>query len=180
MKHETKLKLIVPCVIALVGLAFLAPQSPFVRLVVAAGNPDAYEQCILYVEIYQWDNVSEEFDLMANVTYANYVSGYDVDVNPDQDIRFFVKTGINTKFADDGPNAIAKSRAYITITGEVSRTLMTVDNYTGQVSPFGNESLGAVWHHYYWSPAAGKPAAGVTYQVLIEFQAYYDPDDWTP
>lgn len=179
MKKSSKI-VIASSLIMLACLGFLSPRTPFVRLALAAGVPDAYEQQILYVEVYQWDNISSEWDLMANVTNALYTSGYDVNIYPDLDLRFFVKTGINTKFADNGPNAIAKSRCYITITGQVSKTLMTVDNYTGQVTPNGNQSLGAVWHHYYWSPTGGVPSAGLTYAVNFEFYAYYDPDDWTP
>lgn len=179
MKRQSKLVLS-SCLIGLALIGFLTPQFGLVHLALAAGVPDAYEQQILYVEIYQYDNISLEWDLVANVTQALYTSGYDVNVQPDQDIHFFAKTGINSKFADDAPNAVAKSRCYITITGEVSRTLMTVDNCTGDLSPTGNQTLMAVWHHYYWVTSAGEPSAGVTYNVKLEFYAYYDPDDWTP
>jgi hypothetical protein len=180
MKLNPSKLVTVLCLIVLVGLAFMAPRSPFIRLAIAAGTPDAYEQQILYVEIYQWDNVSSEFDLVGNVTAALYTSGYAVDIQPEQDLRFFAKTGINSQFADDAENAVAQTRCYITITGQVARTLMTVDNCTGTVSPTGNQTLQAVWHHYYWIPSAGVPMPGVAYSVTLEFQTCYDPDDWSP
>jgi len=179
MKQTTKY-IVIPCLIGLAVIGFLSPPASFVRLALAAGTTDPYEQCILYIEVYQWDNISSEFDLMGNVTFAAYSSGYDVNVYPGLPIRFFIKTGINSKFADDSPNAVAKTRVYITITGELSRTLCTTDNCTGDVDPFGNQTLKAVWSHYYWSPSGGKPYAGNTYSVLFEYYAYYDPDDWTP
>lgn len=173
---QQKLMMVIGLV-ALMSVFAFAPKSGTVHLAVAAGTPDAYENQILYVEVYQWNNVSSYWELQGNVTQAAYTAGVDVDVDPGRNIRFFVKGGINTKFAGSEAEAVLNVRSYITIAGELSRTLMTDDNCTGTVTA-GAEELYAVWSHYYWTVSGGKPLAGNTYTVSLEFQCYYDPDDY--
>lgn len=164
----------------MVGVFAFAPRPSGVRLVVAAGTPDAYNQEFYYIAVYQKSAVSGLWVLKANITSALYSAGYNVNINPNESIRFFSCAGINNGFATSEAEALSYTRSYITITGEVTRTLMTDDNATEYPDGLGTYYTWAVKSHYYWSPSGGKPIAGETYAVLFEFQGYFDPDDYNP
>lgn len=161
--------------LAMLVLAFTAP-SPAVHLVVAAGTPDAYGQQIQFVLIHQYE--SGAWVLRKNVTTALYSAGYDVDVYPAEATRFLVCTEYNDDFntAKTESEALADVRVYITISGgELAQTLMTDINATYRAT--GDWWRG--WSSYTWN-STGKPTAGASYTVTIQYQAFLTPDEYTP
>ncbi len=162
---------------ALVLISLMIPLSFAIpaRLVMAAGTPDAYGQQIQFVLIYQWTGTA--WVKRGNVTTAAYSSGYDVDVTPNQPTRFFVCSEFNDDFntAKTESEALADIRVYITINvAQVSRTLMTDHNSTYKATGDWWRS----WSSYLWN-STGKPTAGASYTVVIEFEAYFSPDEYT-
>lgn len=171
-------------IVAVVGLVALmsvfafSPRSGITKLAIAAGTPDAYGQRIYWVAVYQLSNITSLWVLKDNVTYSEYTGGYDVNINPNEAIRFFACGGINNGFAASAGEALSYARTYITITGEVAKTLMTDDNASALDT--GTYYNWGVVSHYYWSPSGGKPIAGETYSVIFNFECYFDPDDYVP
>lgn len=94
--------------------------------------------------------------------------GGSLTVQPDQDTKFRVRVLLDRSKASTTTQAKDRTRCYLAITGEVSTTLMTA--FAGY--DLGAEIGWAAEHDYTWN-VAGKPVAGNTYTVTIEYQAYY-------
>lgn len=174
MRKSAKI-LLASSLILLSAVAFCMPWGN-VKLAIATGTADAWGNHIEYIQIYQNSSVTGTWVLKANVTYAAYTSGYDVDINPLEDLRFYVI--VWTRTVGNTGEALAYTRVYLTVTGQFSNALMSnVNASEGWTYVLGDAESG--WYstkYYRWNGSETIPAAGVTYQAVFRYQVYFDPD----
>jgi hypothetical protein len=96
-------------------------------------------------------------------------TGGSVTVQPNQNTKFTVKVSIEWFTAGSQAGALTKTREYLSIAGEgITNVEMGSEVNAGQAT----DVCYYVEAEYSWT-TAGKPVAGTTYTVTIQYQAYY-------
>jgi hypothetical protein len=145
--------------------------------VYAAGTPDAYDNRIGILQIYQ--NTTGSWAVVATLSTSDYVPSYTLTIPANQQTIIEVGVILNSSLARATPGATpdlttaeARTRVYITISGVVTSGAMIlstgwlVNPYYFQVVFDYPSTLAA--HTTTWIPVTDT-----TYTVTILYQAYY-------
>jgi len=160
LKNKTGLLFLIPLVFSLIAF------NNNVKLVFAAGSPDAYGDRIKEVSVWQ------SSVMKGNVTYSNYTSGVQINVDALTATQFNVSVLLNNTFASSTAEAITNTRVYLNITYSNSTVVISTTEITDYYAVDNGDATYTVYSYYLWDDATHHPIAGVTYYVWLNYEVY--------
>jgi len=158
--RKAKLSLLFVLIVSL-ALIVSAFQPKYAILIVYANpEPDSYGNCINQINIYQWNGTA--YKLLTTETASNF----ELRVEDSKAIKIEVTVQLNSTLASSEQEAIDYTECTITIGTIVTEASMINTNCILQGDFY------ILTYEYEWNQA-GYPQAGETYNVGIEYKAYY-------
>lgn len=143
--------------------------EPFSTLVFAAGTPDAYGNRIASLAFFQ--NYTGSWIEVNSLDYADYTSGYTMNIPSGKHTIIFMLVWLNDTLADNATQAEEYSRVFLTI--EEEPTILMVQS--GPTSDLAGFYWVQLWYpNDYTTPTeTWVPAADTTYNMVFEYQAFF-------
>jgi len=177
MKHKFSIiGIVLTVTVCLLAVGFLSAYTktgPMSKItVMAAGVPDSYGNEILSFNVCQ--NTTGFWGTISYVDYTTFTNGTTLSIPANQKTIIEIVVRINRTLlsADSSAQAKAQTRVYLTISGVISSTLLTIKTAAGPYTSW--------WYVYFYYPASydsptsvWTPATDTTYTVTIQYQAYY-------
>lgn len=158
------------CILFPLALTGIQEETePYSTLVFASGTPDAYGNRICTLRFYQ--NTTGSWAQVNTLEYADYTSGYTMNIPSGEHTIVYVLVFLNDTMADNSTQAEEFCRVILTIEA-VTTELMVQEGVTSHIGGFYWVQF---WYpNIYTAPTeTWIPNADTTYNMVIEYQAFF-------
>ena len=175
----------------LLGLTlFFSMQDRYSTLIVyAGGTPDEYGNRInsivlqqyngtdwvwYYAKAYSWNGQEDTYQrgTTANYAWKEYTASFDFSVLHNKPLRLWVNVRLNQSLAGSAELAVNYTWLKINITSTEGYSLLNKNFTKGNAYAVGTAYWMVAQNYYTWN-VTGYPVEGVTYSVVIKYEAYY-------